>query len=29
MQSRQPGAQPLADLIVWPDPTTGQEAAAN
>jgi cytochrome b pre-mRNA-processing protein 3 len=29
IQSRQPGAQPLAGLIVWPDPTTGQEAVAN
>jgi len=29
MQSRQPGMQPLAGTIVWPDPTTGQETLAN
>ncbi len=29
MQGRQPGAQPLAGVIVWPDPITGQEAVAN
>jgi cytochrome b pre-mRNA-processing protein 3 len=29
MQSGQPGAQPLAGLIVWPDPISGQEAVAN